>query len=432
MVYLLYDFLILLSACFVLPFFYVKRIITKQASYGIRERLGLYGNEKINIFKKQKIIWIHAASVGETQVALLLARRIKEDYINHAVLVTNMTRNGQLVAQQSELVNVSILFPVDLSFVVERLLKMIRPELVIVVETELWPNFIRLVSQGGIPLVLVNGRVSDRSFPRYRFLRFLLRPMLGRFSAFCMQSQEDTERIAVLGAPSEKVENTGNLKFDYSLQDVTEKEVQRRKNNYRLPEGVAILVAGSTHEGEEKQLLEIYRQVASKVDRNLLLVLIPRYPERKREVQVLLKESGFTYRLRSSLCEEDDLLSPGEVLLVDSLGEVLDLYSTADLVFVGGSLIPIGGHNLLEAALLAKPVIFGSYVQNFKEISTKLIRAGAGIKVVNQQDLARKMVIMLNDPARCRAMGEAGRSLIVENAGATERTMRYIAKYMKS
>ena len=432
MVYLLYDFMILISACFLLPFFGLKRILTRQGSHGIRERLGLYGNQKINIFKNQNIIWIHAASVGETRVALLLARRIKEIYSNYSILVTNMTKSGLTVSQNSDYVDYALLFPVDLSFVVERLLRFVRPKLIIIVETEIWPNFTRKVHQFGIPMILVNGRISDRSFPRYRFVRFLLRPVLDCFSSFCMQSQEDTERIAVLGAPSEKIENTGNLKFDHSLQNVTEGEVQQRKNKYRLPEDVAILAAGSTHDGEEQLLLETYRQLLSKVDRKLLLVLIPRYPERKRDVQAQLKEFGFKYRLRSSLREEDNLISPGEILLVDTLGDVLDLYSVADLVFVGGSLIPIGGHNLLEAALLAKPVLFGPYVQNFKEISAKLIRAGAGIKVADQQDLVRKMTIMLNDPARCRAMGEAGRSLIVENAGATERTMRHVARYMNS
>ncbi len=430
--YLLYDFLLILAAFFLLPFFSLQRIVTRQESGGIRERLGYYKNKKIEIWGEKKIVWIHAASVGETRVALLLARRIKEDYPDYALLVTNMTKTGLATARQSEFVDLSILFPVDLSFSIRRLLNLVRPELIIIVETEIWPNFIRQAALRDIPLILINGRLSDRSFPRYRFLRFLLRPMLESFSAFCMQSQEDTERIAVLGAPGGKIENTGNLKFDFQLKDVTEAEVKRRKKQYRLPEDVAILVAGSTHDGEEKQLLEAYRQIASKVDRALLLVLIPRHPERKRDVQALLKDSGLRYRLRSSLQVDGELLSPGEVLLVDTMGEVLDLYSTADLVFVGGSLVPVGGHNLLEAALLAKPVLFGPYVQNFKEISAKLIRSGAGIKVANQNDLVRKMTIMFNDPARCRAMGEAGRSLIVENAGATERTMRHVARYMNS
>jgi len=295
---------------------------------------------------------------------------------------------------------------------VRRALNTVNPELIIIVETELWPNFITQASQSNIPMILVNGRISDRSFPRYRCGRFLLKPILERFSAFCMQSQIDAERIAVLGAPDGRVENTGNLKFDHDLKKVTAIQVQQQKEQYRLPQQVAIFVAGSTHAGEEKQLLDAYRQISAQIDRELILILIPRHPERKREVEALLKESKFQYRLRSSLQKGDNLLSPGEVLLV-------------------GSLVPIGGHNLLEAALLAKPVIFGPFIQNFKEISAKLIRAGAGVKVTNQQGFVRQSVILLNDPVRCRAMGEAGSSLIVENAGTTERTMRHISKFLR-
>jgi len=201
-------------------------------------------------------------------------------------------------------------FPFDFSWAVRRALNTVNPELIIIVETEIWHNFNRQAHQLGIPLILVNGRISDRSFPRYRFLRFLLRPILDRFTSFCMQSQTDAERITVLGAPDGRVENTGNLKFDHDLKKVTTEQVQQKKNQYKLPEQVAILVAGSTHEKEEKQLLEAYQQIAKQIDRKLLLVLIPRHPERKREVQSLLKETGFKYRLRSSLQEGDDLLSP--------------------------------------------------------------------------------------------------------------------------
>ena len=426
--YLLYDVLLILAAVLVLPFLSLKRVLTRKNPYGIRERFGFYKNKQIDELGKKKVVWLHAASVGETRVALLLARQIKGENQDQVVLVTNMTKTGLIVSKQSEFVDFSLLFPFDLSFSVGRLLDLVRPELIIIVETELWPNFIRLAAQRDIPLVMVNGRLSDRSFPRYRSLRFLLKPILECFSAFCMQSQVDAERIAALGAPREKIENTGNLKFDYSLKDVTAEEVKLRKVRYRLPEGVAILVAGSTHAGEEKLLLKVYRELVQDVDRKLVLVMIPRYPDLKRETQGRLKDSKVDYRLRSNLSDEDPLISPGEVLVVDTLGEVLDLYSLADLVFVGGSLVPVGGHNLLEAALLAKPVLFGPHVQNFQEISAKLIRAGAGIKVSDQQDLVRKVKIMLNDPARCRAMGEAGRSLIVENAGATERTMRHIGR----
>ena len=431
MVYSLYNLLLLLSALFLVPYYLLRGMRYGKSRRGIRERLGHYSSEQLAAIQSKRTIWIHAVSVGETRAAMPLIRQFQLKYPEFQILVTNVTETGHAVALKTEEIDLCLFFPFDFSWAVRKALNTVKPELIIIVETELWPNFITQASQSNIPMILVNGRISDRSFPRYRCGRFLLKPILERFSAFCMQSQIDAERIAVLGAPDGRVENTGNLKFDHDLKTVTAAQVQQQKEHYRLPEQVAIFVAGSTHYGEEKQLLDAYRQISVQIDRELILILIPRHPERKREVQALLKESKFRYRLRSSLREGDDLLSPGGVLLVDTLGEVLDFYSIADLVFVGGSLIPVGGHNLLEAALLSKPVIFGPFIQNFKEISAKLIRAGAGVKVTDQQGFVRQSVILLNDPVRCRAMGEAGSSLIVENAGTTERTMRHISKFLR-
>lgn len=431
MVYLLYNLLLLISALFLVPYYLLRGLRYGKSRRGIRERLGYYSPEQLSLLRGKKTIWIHAVSVGETRAAMPLIKQIHLQYPDYLVLVTNVTETGHAIAQEDKEIDLCLFFPFDFSWAVRRAISLVAPELIIIVETEIWPNFTRQAHLLDIPLILVNGRISDRSFPRYRFFRLLLRPILDRFTSFCMQSQTDAERITVLGAPERRVENTGNLKFDHELVNVTAEQVQQKKRQYKLPEQVAILVAGSTHEKEEKLLLEAYQQISTQIDRDLLLILIPRHPERKREVQSLLKDTGFNYRLRSSLQEGDVPLSPGDVLLVDTLGEVLDFYSVADLVFVGGSLVPIGGHNLLEAALLAKPVIFGPHVHNFKEISAKLIRAGAGVKVENQQELVQQSIIMLNDPARCRAMGQAGSSLIVENAGTTERTMRHISKALK-
>lgn len=430
MVYLLYNGLLLFSAIFLVPYYLLRGLRYGKSRRGIRERLGYYSPEQLTAVGKGRIVWIHAVSVGETRAAVPLIKQIRSIYPDYQILVSNVTETGHAVALDNKEVDLCLFFPFDFSWAVRKALSTVNPELIIIVETEIWPNFTRLAHQLEIPLILVNGRISDRSFPRYRAARFLLNPILEQFSAFCMQSQTDAERIITLGALDGKVENTGNLKFDHDLIEMTDEQVQQKKSQYKLPDQVAILVAGSTHDGEEKQLLNAYREISEQIDRDLLLVLIPRHPERQREIQALLKELGFKYRLRSSLQEGDKLLCPGEVLLVDTLGEVLDFYSVADLVFVGGSLIPIGGHNLLEAALLSKPVIFGPYVHNFKEISAKLIRAGAGVKVANQQGLTRQSIIMLNDPARCRAMGQAGSSLITENAGTTERTMRHISKVL--
>lgn len=427
--YLLYNLLLLIVAFFLIPYYLLRGYRHGKTRRGIRERLGFLSEEQRQVFLEKKIIWVHAVSVGETRAASPLLSQLRTKYPEHKILLTNVTETGRAVAVKNENIDYLLFFPFDFSWTVRRVLQQVKPELVIIVETEIWPNFVRQASLLEIPLVLVNGRISDRSYPRYRFFRPLLRPVLQRFALFCMQSQMDSERIGQLGADSTKIENTGNLKFDHELIDLSVQAVSDLKHSFFIPEGVPVLVAGSTHAGEEKVLLSIYQALLAQ-GRELLLVLIPRHPERCREVQSVLRDTGLNCRLRSKLNEEQQALSSGEVLLVDTLGEVLNLYAVSELVFVGGSLVSVGGHNLLEAALLGKAVLFGPHVHNFREISAKLIRAGAGVKVTNKQELERQIALILDDPIRCRAMGQAGRSLIAENAGATERTMRRISRYV--
>ncbi len=428
--YLLYDLLLLIAAVFLVPFYLLRNFRYGKSRLGLRERFGYLSEERLQLLQNRKVLWIHAVSVGETRAAEPLLKEFRQRYPEHLLLLTNVTESGHAMGMENQNVDCCMFFPFDFSWVVRRILKVINPDLVVIVETEIWPNFVHQANLLEIPLVLVNGRISDRSYPRYRFFRPLLRSVLQYFSAFCMQSQLDSERIGQLGAESLRVRNTGNLKFDHELRNLSDDEVQALQASFCLPDDLPIFVAGSTHAGEESQLLEVYQALLEQ-DRQLGLVLIPRHPERCREVQSLLAEKGIEYRLRSGLEAGQPVLTSGQVLLVDTLGEVLDLYAVSDLVFVGGSLVPIGGHNLLEACLLGKPVLFGPHVQNFRVISEKLIRAGAGVKVMNQRELIKQSAVMLDDPIRRRAMGQAGSSLIAENAGATERTMDFISRYVK-
>ncbi len=423
--YLLYNLLLFTSGLVLVPYYLLRGFRYGKSRRGIRERLGYYTDEQLQQVRENQVIWIHAVSVGETRAAMPLISALRQRYPEHLILVTNVTETGHAVALDNTKVDLCLFFPFDFSWAVRKSLELIRPQIILIVETEIWPNFVRQANTLDIPLMLVNGRLSDRSFPRYRMIRVLLRPILQCFSFFCMQSQADADRIITLGAASERVENCGNLKFDHQILNLSEKDTAEIKALYRIPEQPLVLVAGSTHEGEDRQLLEAFQSVGAAIQRPLLLVLVPRHPERRRDIQSLLKEMSISGRLRSELNREDRLLSAGEVLIGDTLGEVLPLYSIANLVFVGGSLVPVGGHNLLEAALASKPVVFGPHVHNFKEISTKLIRAGAGIKVEDAGQLVQVLVTMLGDPGRCRAMGEAGRALIAENVGATERTMQH-------
>ncbi|SHI57242.1 3-deoxy-D-manno-octulosonic-acid transferase [Malonomonas rubra DSM 5091] len=427
--YLLYNALLVLVSLVLVPYYLLRGLRYGKSRRGIRERLGRFSPEQLEWLQGKRIFWVHAVSVGETRAAVPLLKQLKQKYPEHKILVTNVTETGHAVAKGLSEVDFCLFFPFDFSWVVRRVFQQVKPELVAIVETEIWPNFVRQANLLNIPLVLVNGRLSDRSYPRYRFFRPLLRPLLECFSAFCMQSQVDAERISQLGAETRRVENTGNLKYDHELKELTGDDLARLRQEYRLPENLPILVAGSTHAGEEKLLISLYRELLDE-NRELLLVVIPRHPERCREVQVLVDEQRIESRLRSALSEDQTAFASGQVLLIDTLGEVLNLYAVADLVFVGGSLVPVGGHNLLEASLLSKPVLFGRHVQNFREISEKLIRAGAGVKVNSAQELGQQVRKLFDDPIRCRAMGQAGRSLIAENTGATERTLRRISYYI--
>ncbi len=428
--YLLYDLLLLIVALFLVPYYLLRGFRYGKSRRGIRERLGSLSEEQLNLLSGRKVLWVHAVSVGETRAAEPLLKALRLKHPEHLILLTNVTETGHAMALENANVDCCLFFPFDFSWTVRRVLQLIDPDLVVIVETEIWPNFVRQAKKLDIPLVLVNGRISDRSYPRYKLFRPLLRSVLQSFSVFCMQSQLDAERICQLGAEGGQVENTGNLKYDHQLREVSNEELAELKSRYRLATDLPILVAGSTHSGEEVQLLTVYRNLLAQ-GRQLLFVLIPRHPERGRELQALLKEMQLDGCLRSELKDNTERLQSGQVLLVDTLGEVMDLYAVSDLVFVGGSLVPVGGHNLLEASLVEKPVMFGPHVHNFRGISAKLIRAGAGIKVMNQQQLEQQCVKLLDDPIRRRAMGQAGRALIAENAGATERTMRRISRYVK-
>lgn len=268
------------------------------------------------------------------------------------------------------------LFSLRLSFAVAGALNRVRPSLVLIMETEIWPNFIRKARALHIPVVLVNGRISDRSFRRYLKLSWFFGPVLRLLSAICMQSGEDARRIQAVGALPAQVQVTRNLKYDIAVPTRSVTEREQIKASYCLPGDVLIFTAGSTHEGEEMPVIAAY-QAAQTGDKGLVMVLVPRHPERARQVAGLLAAAGISYRFRSALHENEGALAAGEVLLVDTVGELLNLYAVSDLVFVGGSLVPTGGHNVLEPAALSVPVIFGPHMDNFREISALVLAGGA-------------------------------------------------------
>jgi len=429
-VYLLYDLVLLASAAVLIPYYLFRGWRQGKVRRGIRERLGFYTAGQLAQVAGRKVLWVHAVSVGETRAAVPLLKRLKSLYPEHLLVLSNVTETGHQIARDLREVDLCLFFPFDLSWVVQRVLRQVRPDAVIIVETEIWPNFIHGASRAGIPVILVNGRISDRSFPRYRLARKLIAPILDQIDAFCMQTELDGERIVAMGARSERVSVTGNLKFDMQVHPVDCAERERLRGAFRLPEGAVIWVAGSTHAGEEEIVTGVYRDLVASGE-SLFLILVPRHPERCRPVREMLAGQGLGIGLRSALEERPAPFAPGEILLVDTLGEMLTFYALADLVFVGGSLVPVGGHNVLEASIMEKPVVFGSYMHNFKEISSLLLSERAGLMVNDRLELLGAVRQLLGDAARRTAMGRAGAGLLERNAGATDKTIAVIDRLVR-
>ena len=425
MVYLLYDLTLYASALFLVPYYLYRGLRYGKARHGLRERLGIYAQDFRQLLHGRKVIWIHAVSVGETRAAIPLLKAMRERYPDALLLLSNVTETGREIAVGVTEIDHYIFFPFDLRWIVRKALNLIRPDIIIIVETEIWPNFVMEAKRLNIPVVLVNGRISDRSFPRYRMAGKVLLPVLDSIADFCMQSEQDSRRIRHLGAPAGRVRVTGNLKFDMQPPQIKHVDLETLKNELKLPENGRIWVAGSTHDGEESQLVNVYLELR-KICPELFLVLVPRHPERCRQVQEELGKLEIAATLRSTLPALNRTLQAGEVMIVDTLGEMLTLYALADLVFVGGSLVNIGGHNVLEAALLKKPVLYGSYMQNFKEIARLVRAAHAGLQVKDSDDLYRQMRILLENPDEARRIGENGYHLLEENRGATQKTLEVI------
>ncbi len=373
------------------------------------------------------IIWIHAVSVGEARAALPLVRALAQQHPEHRVWLTTMTPTGSATVRSlfGERVAHSYV-PYDLPSAIERFLERVRPVGVIIMETEIWPNLYQRLAARGVPIVMANVRISERSFRRYRKLKGLICATLARVSAFAAQSQADAERLRALGAPARAVHVTGSIKFELELPASLHEAAQvlRREWGAERP----VWVAGSTHEGEEALLLEAYRALKGSFP-NALLVIVPRHPERFGAVARLARRQGLRTALRSQT--QGAALDPAvEVLVGDSMGELMLFYGAADVAFIGGSLVPKGGQNLLEAAALGKPVVFGPHMFNFREIAALALRRGAAVAVNDAAALPAAIGDFLGNAHRRFAAGEAGRRLIEEHRGALARTMALVEKLL--
>jgi 3-deoxy-D-manno-octulosonic-acid transferase len=369
-------------------------------------------------------IWIHAVSVGEVLAARALVPGLRERYPGLKIFLSTTTRTGQHVARQNVGgLDAVFYFPLDLPAVVDRFLGRLRPRLFLMVETEIWPNLLRSCRQRGVTTLLVNGRISSRSFPRYRLVRPFMRRVLADVDRLCMQTDEGARRIVALGADPRRVVVTGSLKFDALDQPAGGPHALGRDRVlrfFRIREGRPVLMAASTLRGEEGPVLRAFREVRRHAA-DALLVVAPRHPERFDEVISLVRDEGFRVERRTELAIDAE--PRADVVVLDTIGELARLFEIATVVFVGGSLVDAGGHNILEPAVYGKPVVFGPHMQNFAEIAEAFLANGAAVQVPSGRALAETLVALAGDPVRRASLGAAARALVDANRGARDRTL---------
>ena len=413
--FIIYDFIFLVVALVTLPIYLFKRKLHR----GMLARFGVLPSG----LKLDGPVWIHAVSVGEAIAIRGLLEELRKIFPHKKFIISTVTPTGNKIAQglarQGDLVTY---LPADFSFIVRGVLKKLKPSFFIIAETEIWPNLISCLFKQDIPVAVVNGRISDSSFRGYSLIKFLIKPILGKISLFCMQTGRDSERLFSLGVTRDKVKVTGNLKFD-ALRTIP--YPAEKKSGLGLADQERLLVCGSTHPGEEEIILAAYRHLLSEFP-NLRLFIAPRHPERTTEVEKLILRFNFApLRVsQSSLKAKAGESKP--VFILDTIGELLDYYCLADIVFVGGSMVKKGGHNILEPASLSKPVIFGPHMFNFRDIAGLFLEHQAAVEVRNPQELQKKIKFFLSQPGEAQALGKKAKELVLRNRGATLKTCQHL------
>lgn len=418
--YALYSALLTIGLAAYLPAFLLRR---RRAGYGhaLAQRFGHIGEA----LPPEPRAWIHAVSVGESATAAPLVKAIHRRWPELGLVVSTITPTGaRIVADRLGGIAAHRYFPIDLPQAVGRTLDAARPRFFIAIETELWPNFLRALAARRVPAMIANGRISDRSFRRYLLVRQLMRHVLADVTVFAMQSDEDARRIVALGAPPGRVVVTGNLKSDAAPAADPPEAVWR--DRLGLAPEARLFVAGSTHRGEEEPVLDAFLGARARCP-GLTLLLAPRHPERADEVEALIRARSLTAVRRTRLPAER---APGAVVLLDTVGELAGLYALAEVVFVGGSLVPVGGHNMLEPAMHGKPVLYGPHTSNFREGAAQLERTGGGLVVKDELELDRELTRLLEDRDLARRMGNAAREAFGAGQGAVAATLELIARHL--
>jgi 3-deoxy-D-manno-octulosonic-acid transferase len=428
--YALYNALLAVALVVGAPWFAYQALRRQKYVGSVRARLGQLP-VSFNL-DGEPSLWIHAVSVGEVLAARPIVEELKARYPGFRLFVSTTTAAGQnLARRQLADADAVFFFPIDFTWAVRRVLDRARPRLLLLVEGEIWPNVLRECRKRGVKTMIVNGRVSSRSLARYRLIRPLMRRVLADIDALCMQSDEAARRIIQGGAEPSRVIVTGSLKFDAASlpgQGGGQGRPRDRVLRYfRVPPDRVVIVAGSTMRGEEMAVLRAFRRVKHTVP-HALLVLAPRHQDRFTEAQHIARGEGFSTMRRTDLAVDAD--PSCDVVILDTIGELAALYQLATVAFVGGSLVPTGGHNILEPAVHGRPIVFGPSMSNFAEIADLFLAHGAAVQVTSDLELESTLGTLIADPVRRAALGAAARALVDANRGATARTLEVIASLL--
>ena len=425
--YLLYSFVTLLTLVALSPYFLYEALRHKKYVGSLGQRLG-YLPVSFNLDGDDSI-WVHAVSVGEVLAARPLISELRRRYPRLRLFLSTTTRAGQQLARRSVTdVDGVLYFPFDWTFSVRRTLDHVKPRLFVMIETEIWPNLLRECRRRGVRTVLVNGRISYRSFPRYLLIRPFFRRVLADVDRFCVQGDEAARRLVRLGADPDRITVTGSLKFDaLDVIPTPGRGRERVLRFFRMSSNRPVLVAGSTLKGEEQAMIRAFNRLRTSGS-NALLVLAPRQPERFADVERLCRQEGLSTIRRTELAIDAE--PRADAVVLDTIGELAEVYQLATVVFVGGSLVRAGGHNILEPAVFGKPILFGPHMENFAEIAEAFLANDAAVQVRSERELDAAIVSLMGDPVRRARLGAAARALVDANRGAKDKTLTVIAGLM--
>ncbi len=400
----------------------------KRCRPGLRQRLGLLPQNFADAWADGNTIWVHAVSMGEATAVVPLVQRLKARYPHCRLVVSTVTETGrEAVEKNLHGIARHLYFPLDFLPAVRSVLQAVRPRLIVVVETELWPNFLREAGARGIPVVLVNGRLSTDSFAGYLRLRPFFRRVLSSFTLCAMQTERDVERMRRLGVDPDRVVRTGNLKYDQAAS--LQRDGGPAKGTLGLTEKEELFLAGSTHPGEEETVLDAYRRLLD-IAPALVLTIAPRHIERAEAVCETARARGFAVSRRTDPGAAPRPDGP-RVIVLDTRGELAMLYREATLVFVGGSLADVGGHNPLEPAAWGKAVVFGPHMDHFAEVAEQFVGQGGGVQIQDAEELTQALTELLRDRARLEERGKIARQIVQDNQGALDRTVALLAKILE-